>query len=973
MIYLVVLFMGVAFGQRSAEDEAWVAAVAADENHACRSGDFEINGRFTGQNIAMDYGRTSLSLDDSGATPMTKLDVMFLVPKIYTAQYEAAAFAITFNREHDLTDNDQYAETFKNQVTAQAEEAASTNQNACYTNRYLNSTYCNMSGDGAGDGGANGWTIGDNGENECVSDVSSSIPWADVMGDSFANVVQNDNGEFWEIFMTATVETWSHFREGYDRDLPIDQHNYAGQMQGKEELANNPAGNGAGFDGLYSGDGGKGVTPPNDPSMDFGPLLIDDERYTMYQIPFIIRFPKTIIVETEFTSASPLQVVTGVVKQDTINVNLNPAANEVFAELEVTVRTEVQYPYAISSPDLNDDGPETDTPPMTVCVRGALDGATNLYDCDTTAGVPAIDFVHYNAEQSCGGKKEGEYCHQDFKMRITPDSSNPCSVAGDYVMRYWVECVIDTLESCPVDDLINAETLDEQRTSNAYFETVFTVEHQSFCPEIMDEVRVVGDFTVFHDEAFTMPIKSVDNANDLQAYSNDVLFYLATYRTASQTVYNSETFEDNDFTSDPAIGNDVIIDYVRATEITMEVSLNKARQNSPGVFGEGDVLNAGMTNANTPFGNSPDTIDGALAGFGSIDMLDGGAAVSDVTFTGGLSDWAQYKVLLCYVNDVPMDVVEPEVAGDGDLDGEDDVKANDCFTNVGSTADLYLDFDKVITESAAAAAAGETAHDVKEKEVAFKFRLDERIIPITPETDGSWMKMTIQSEIYYKGNLHPTRRRLLQESPRRNARQQRHAMDLTIPIEARGRALDICHVDPEEKHVEMMLQLHYTSQKNMPNVLNAMSWSSGFSMQLNAFYTNGVKSIGVRKVDRCDGETCITIMDKGRQPSRRLQDGEFSSHVNVFLTVDTLEYTRAGALTNTMQGDFADRSAEVHSSVSILVDSNIHTMKVMNEGCSGHEAPRPPVAAHHAARPLDESSAYRAPLAILSLLAFLLL
>merc|ERR1719228_966939 len=87
--------------------------------------------------------------------------------------------------------------------------------------------------------------------------------------------------------------------------------------------------------------------------------------------------------------------------------------------------------------------------------------------------------------------------------------------------------------ACSIDDMILSESLNERKTSNAYFETVFTVDHQSFCPLIMDEVRVVGDFRVYHDEGFSQEIhhptyninQGVGVQPSHQAFSNDVLYY----------------------------------------------------------------------------------------------------------------------------------------------------------------------------------------------------------------------------------------------------------------------------------------------------------------------------------------------------------------------------------------------------------------------------------------------------------------
>jgi len=1014
MILTTLLIAGAVASYTDAEKASFIAELEGDADHACLSGDFEINGRYTGQNIDMDYGRTSLRLDTSEATAKTMLDVWFLVPKIYTTQYEAAAFAITFNRDLDLTEDVTHNDVHKDAVDQTANTAADTVTSACYTNRYSNMTdFCHMDGGG----GANGWTTTDNGENECMSDVFSSIPWADVMGNAFANVEEKDNGNFWEIFMTATVETWSHFREGYDRDTPIEDHNYVGQMQGNVELSNNPDGNGADFTGRYSGDGGKGTNPPVDPVYDFGPLLIDDERYTMYQIPFIIRFPKTIIVETQFVSASPLVVVVGVVKQDTINVNLNPQDDEVFAELEVTVRTEVQYPYAVSSPMPQAvEGDDTKTM-MTACVLDPATKGDEFQGCDTSTD-KLIRFVDYwnarrlqnvdndelvanqGAEQTCGGLKQGEYCYQDFKLRITPGPSNPCTVAGDYLLNYWVECVINPphleyLEgedqiaggvdksgnACPIDDMINEDDLADRKLSNAYFETVFTVDHQSFCPEIMDEVRVVGDFRVYHDEGFTQeiyhPSQTLGAPTEAhQAFTNDVLFYEATYRTASATVYGADTFEDNDRTDlddDDATnptGDDTIIDYIRATLITAEVSLNK------GIDGVeiDDAFEWGALHT-TPMisGDAEYTVD-APGRYGPGQLKDGTPDIVALNTDG--DNFAKYLITLCKIEEIdPATIEEPVQARgveeersqtatvDNDMDLSPDIKAKDCFyanpddaadTNVGSTANDYLDFDKVIFSSSTGEANENT---IDENEVAFKMRLDERIIPVVPETDGSFMKVTISAEVFYKGNLHPTRR-LLQIDPTAAGRVQSHTMDTAFFINRRGRSIEKCLMDP--KAPEAMIKLQIIGQaESLPNVLTGQDYARTLSMQLNTFMN--VDAFSVHRVQTCAPE-CVNVVDSGFDSNRRLQeldeeDEPRQAHVNVWLKVESTKVVHAGYVANHFQDMVAEEEESLMSSVSAFQSTSVHRMTVMAEGCTDGEVySGPEVAANDHLRDPRQSS-----------------
>merc|ERR1719411_1872549 len=87
--------------------------------------------------------------------------------------------------------------------------------------------------------------------------------------------------------------------------------------------------------GTYGGDGG-------DKDIDFmlDRVIIDDERYTLYQIPFILRFPKTVVVEESFDIVTDITILTGVTTQDVISINLNPTGDETFGTLELTFTTE---------------------------------------------------------------------------------------------------------------------------------------------------------------------------------------------------------------------------------------------------------------------------------------------------------------------------------------------------------------------------------------------------------------------------------------------------------------------------------------------------------------------------------------------------------------------------------------------------------------------------------------------------------
>merc|ERR1719334_1208925 len=293
-------------------------------------------------------------------------------------------------------------------------------QSACFSNRretHGNYTFCDTA-HGAVD---NLWTETVQAENDCMFDVSADIPWSNVMGTAFGGqsstgegmvndggVVVNTNGNWIEIFLTATVETWTHFSQGKTSG------DYLGVMTGSESLQNT--------DGLDSADDAKSVDLnrkgeyendagwkgwPNSPEDgEFGDIVIDDERYTLYQIPFILRFPRTVMVETSFMAAQKITLLTGVVAQDVIQVELNPSEGDnVFARVEAVLTTQVQYPYGIRSPD-------DETSPMTVVVGDDTEG--------TGTHASSVIFIEFDHEGSCmedaQDYRDESTCTQNFKF-----------------------------------------------------------------------------------------------------------------------------------------------------------------------------------------------------------------------------------------------------------------------------------------------------------------------------------------------------------------------------------------------------------------------------------------------------------------------------------------------------------------------------------------------------------------------------
>jgi len=835
----------------------------------CTQGEFEANGRFTGQNIDMNYDETAL-LTESGAT---KLRVQFFVPRRYVEQYQNNAFAITFHRDLESTvptDAGDYTDQLNEYV-----DEATDDQKACYTNFEDDDGnsygYCDMDAKAEGDPE---WTIATNADNACMSDASVTVNWEDVMDEAFGSPEAKDNGNALEIFLTATVETWTAFTEG-------DTEQYEGQMTGAEEWLNKEDDeNDTNRKGRYGGDGGwRGVGDPH--SGDFGPIIIGDERYTLYQIPFILRFPRTVQVSANFRVTAPVTTLVGNIGQDVINVNLNggPAAH-----LETVLTTSVQYPYGVRGPSGDD--------PAKMTVVAAGDGAH----------AASVEFVEYSDNKACGDNQLGDTCDQSFKIRIVPADATPCTVAGDYTFEFWVECVnvgeAQLDGGCTLDDLVGAADVESRRQSNAYMTQTIKINHQPFCPVLVDEVRVVGDFRVYHDESFATEIDSTS------VFTNDILFYEAEYRTASAKGNdNFNGFDANDF--DSAVGNDDIIDFVRATKVFMDVTIGKT---SGGDATDG--FNTDDMDSNFDF--TGNTASGNALGATRIPDTD---ITSDSLTRNDSADAVKYNIVLCDVANTPAANIVTDASA-----------LTNCFSEPDAQSDIaldYLDFDQVQQSLDGA------SNTIDENEIGFKMRMDERIIPLKPAaTDGSFVTVTIEAEVYYKGNRNPTRRRLLQAG-RKNERRQRHSMNTSYAVYARE-TLAKCNVGDDQTEGHLELHLVYENAEDMPEVSASLDWATSLTAGMNDFLGYD-RAVSVGKVSRCDENgNCRAIYMETRQPLRRRLDDV--AYLKVELNVASTSKQTAGHILNRMQDHMINRRSPMHTEVKVLAKATVSRMVVPNCG-----------------------------------------
>jgi len=913
----------------------WLSSAIEDK---CLAGEFFSDGYVTGQNIDIDLQGTKITQEDVSSVATTFLSVQFLVPQIYEQSHRGASYAITFNRKTELEYLDTTDEHTKLTSSYLGREDATDDDgnpivvdNACMTTRYYvdgdlanNKTQalCSRGTNLASAGGV--WVDGGaHSENDCLQVKTAKVEWANVMTSGwFGKKEVKDNGRHTEVFLLATVETWSRFTE----TVAEGSTDYLGQMTGNEEFTK--VGNTDDRTGKYSGDGGNpvGGNQPNahPEGWNFPALHMDDERYTLYQIPFILRFPKSVVVTEDFNIDSKITTLTGLVSQDQILVNLNPDVSDTdtdktFAVIDVTIRTEVQYPFAVHGPFDNGDSS------LTVVVGDDEDGST---DTDDHAKTPAksITPIFFNAKESCRNLNEGDTCFQDFKFRIVPKANRPCSVAGKYTMEFWAACVggIDTNDdgkpdNCSLDDKFKDTDIAIRRQSNGYFLHTFEIAHTRFCPEVIDTVKVHAELKAYHSEDFATVATSTN------VFTNDVLFYEATYSTSSD--------------KDTANGGDSFIDYVRAVDIKANVII-------------GQDMDAESTANN---GWSNDDWKSNLA------FSLGGSRVAGDDFSGddltlintpetGNDDYVEYEIQLCQVDPVnayeiqmhavkatdcfeetPVDVGDDDTTARYEYKGlvDDDAEGNHTKDSRGRLAAEYLDFNKVQR-------AKGTAKSIDENEIAFKLRLDERIMPVGPDTDDSHVKITVLAEVYYKGNRSPSRRRLQNSGafdPR--LRSQRSIQTHSVPIHYRAPEMKTCHVNEQTDESIISLTLKYSNAKKIPDMPSTPSWSTNFVFELEQAF--GLS----RNMEVVSVKHGSSILMSENRDVRRIESFEYARRMAILhtrrLELDEMEvqirmksndFTTGGEIVNVFQERIVSGEMGIIPKVGVFKSARIVKMDI---------------------------------------------
>jgi len=494
----------------------------------------------------------------------------------------------------------------------------------------------------------------------------------------------------------------------------------------------------------------------------------------------------------------------------------------------------------------------------------------------------------------------------------------------------------------------------------------------------MDEVRVVGDFRVYKDEAFETRVDNDltgNQPNDWKytVYTNDQLFFEATYRTASsrsgETITDNGDVDDLDQDNDvDEYGKDSIIDYVRPTKIFMDVTLGQDRNGDRTTYLETDNgWNAADWADNMDFSplGGPRIPDQEITGESDEFILETGAG------DDGAGAVAKYRIVLCEVDALPAAEIVSGV-----------YKPDYCFAGTKDIAREYLDFTRVKRSKDGKDGFKNT---IDENEVAFNLRMDERILPVKPSSDESYATFTIEAEVYYKGNRHPTtkgfeggdtgfgdnRRRLQGDAPA--LRRQAHVMSVGFDI-FNNKRIRTCAVDNNDEFSAVQLKFAFNSAREMPTAADMASFTSDITKQIGEYHeVEG--AVSVEQVERCESKDCRMLyarkshagyrrrMEEGsatqgsmrrmeeegssqgssrrrmeeegsaQGSSRRLQaDNEDGFFLYVTLGFKTLS-NPAGRVMNVFQNNVVDNRSAMHRKIPLFASAKVVEMTV--DKCNG--------------------------------------
>lgn len=826
-----------------------------------------VSGYVTGQIIEMNYEATSLSLDTNGNTALT---VHFDVPLRYATQYEAASFAITW---HDRADGNA-------------------DMTACFTNRgSVGDPYPNCPVPSP-------WQYTVKSSNQCIADFYASFAWSDIMNGLFRAPQIQDDGTYTEVYFTADIEQWVFFdSSSYHGQYPHlgNPQDGAGQMP---KAWGHMSELGQGYSNTYAS---------RSTDFDGRSIHIIDERYTFAQNPFILRFPKTVEVQTSLTVGTKLTMLNAIIKQDIIRIEFNPSQKDShFAYVDVHVVTEVQHPYG---------------------VRTHLDAAHNglgaaeilLVDGKGNVNV-APEWRDMDDPSSCGAVKSGQVgnqgaiCRQEMVFRIKPET---CNADSDYKVKLFAKCV-DTFYGCPIDHFWFAGTQTERELSNSFLEFDFQVRTGSFCPEVVDEYKLVATPEIWLNERFeTMDTGSLHGRDDEipqggNVHSNDWVYLKFNYAGYSAS-----------WPEGAAAASKSVIDFTRAISVHMDVELPSVPVSQGGNFADSLL---------------PVSLDNDVS---AMDYL-------------SVPGSTKYSVKICDTTYTTADY--PIRNGDADYQTGELI---DCFNDhIYSNAVLYLDVQPIFQLS--------DPPTVGEKDIAFGFRLDERVIPVDRyNNENSQVSVTVEAEVYWKGNKHPTRRRLqgttadLSNSdtgPRAN--NGYHVAKSVFQTRARDTDATFCELPSNLGLAHLDLYVAYKPGHG-PASRIVSDYATDFQYQIaNQLGMRTIESVNVLEIFESSNPLNFTSAAVYKQDAtvRRLQSKMMietaPTYYNIRFSIATDSLKTAGQSANFLQALLVDRSSSVFS---LPVMSGGQVYKLDTDECGEVPVTETATALQSSARPLGSA------------------
>merc|ERR1719483_434023 len=627
---------------------------------------------------------------------------------------------------------------------------------ACYSNR-PEYTHCPSV--------ALNWTTEETSNDQCLTAVTGHIPFSEAMMSNYFDQdlinIQSSNQTYalngynqnvWDLYMVAMIETWS---------------------------------------GIYT-------QPSNENGTS---LVIDRERYSMYYIPFRLRFPQQIelvqgldesqysggVIEGERVSfeitLSGVDLNNCASLEDAVKRGISAATGVPVSRIDVVITctglrrrlTDVTIQAIFNTEDgqtLTDLQAILDAIPDANVISAieaelANDGVTGV----TVTSVGETSVVETSLFPNIVGVEvslafEFSVLYAIIEQRTLDINFNPANgqpfATANIVLKTQVNFPIGLRNyTDPIAPAVIRHTAGDiasvQFTSATHLMSCAgVVQAEENCEQewnieiILNQCDISGNFEAeFHAECFDFSDGcglDVDTGEVTSNGYSGVLRFSIVAQSFCPTVIDEisvsasiSKFVDSDFSDVANPGTNLFINDHVFYEVNFQTSSIKMDNSLQGDVNDTiiDFVRARRIVMTVTLSQSPLQT--------TVDQTS-----TDVTLNSELN----YEVVLC---DVPA-LSYPY------LDTLDD--SNNCFKNLGYNAEQYMDFMEYNETSSSGA--------IQANEIGFSFRLDERVIPVDlPNSEnGASIDIDIWAEVYYRGVNNPSRRRLRRSLQARDQEQR---------------------------------------------------------------------------------------------------------------------------------------------------------------------------------------------------------